>query len=121
MATIKKIVVRALAGLSLTTYAQAADYRDEAYLERETHHRRHIPGPERDEYLASRFDEERIYRGPRHVEEERIYDQPGPERRFLGHPVGARPWWEGEDCRLTVKRRVNRWGEVIVRRVRVCD
>lgn len=71
--------------------------------------------------VTERFREERIERGPRYVEEERIDGRPGPGWRRLGYPIAARPWWKGEDCRLIIKRRMNPWGEVIERRIRVCD
>ena len=38
-----------------------------------------------------------------------------------GRPVYGRPVYGGEDCRVVVKQRVNRWGEMIVKRVRICD
>lgn len=63
-----------------------------------------------------------IRRGPRYVEEKRFVGRPMPERGYAGRPVAMRPWWQHrEDCRLMVRRRVDPWGEVIVRRVRICE
>ena len=45
-----------------------------------------------------------------------FYGGPAYER-----PVYGRPVYGGEDCRVVVKQRVNRWGEMIVKRVRICD
>jgi hypothetical protein len=36
--------------------------------------------------------------------------------------VGGRPHWhDDEDCRIIIKRRVNAWGDLVERRIKVCD
>ncbi len=36
-------------------------------------------------------------------------------------PVAAWPYWrDGDDCRIVVTRRENPWGEVIVKRTKIC-
>jgi hypothetical protein len=39
-----------------------------------------------------------------------------------GRPVFARGGWDPrhEDCRIIVKRRVNPWGDVVVKRTKIC-
>ncbi len=108
-----------LADLCLAASAQAADYETAPYEGVETESRREIY--EAPPVVTERFREERVERGPRYVEEERIYGRPGPGWRSSGYPVAVRPWWRGEDCRLIIRRRMNPWGEVTERRVRVCD
>jgi hypothetical protein len=57
--------------------------------------------------------EPRAYR--RHgFEDRRIVERP-----HWARPIFARPW-EEEDCRIVIKRRVDPWGDVVVRRFRVC-
>ncbi|EIM26876.1 hypothetical protein [Microvirga lotononidis] len=114
------ILIAGLTGLCLTASARAADYGIAPFEGVEVESRREIyetPPP----VVTERFREERIERGPRYVEEERIDGRPGPGWHRPSYPVAARPWWRGEDCRLIIKRRMNPWGEVIERRVRVCD
>ena len=37
-------------------------------------------------------------------------------------PIDVQPRWEhDDDCRTTIKRRVNAWGEVIVKHIEMCD
>ena len=74
----------------------AADFEDEAFSPREVW--RHEP------------------RGPRYpgFEDRRLVERP-----YWARPVFARPGWD-EDCRIVIKRRVDPWGDVEVRRFRVC-
>ena len=95
------------------------------------------------------FDEEIGLRAPveRHVvvEERRVEERRvirpayGYGARFLGPPVYARPvgfgyarpafWGQGgyarpvfgEECRVIVKKRVDPWGGVVVKRISTCD
>ncbi len=55
------------------------------------------------------------YGGPRY-DEPRGYRYAGERRGFRG-PV----FDDDDDCRMVVKRRVNRFGEVVERRIRICD
>ncbi len=55
------------------------------------------------------------YDGPRY-DVPRGYRYAGERRGFRG-PV----FDDDDDCRIVVKRRVNRFGEVVVRRIRICD
>jgi hypothetical protein len=95
------------------------------------------------------FDEEIGLRAPverrvvveeRRVEERRVIRPAyGYGARFLGPPVYARPvgfgyarpafWGQGgyarpvygEECRVVVKKRVDPWGGVVVKRISTCD
>lgn len=118
----KAILTAVLAALCLATYAQAADFQEEPYADLETqHHGRVIEMPQ-EHPLPPRFHEERTYRGPRYVEDERSYGHPGRRWHSWGRPVAAHPWrGPSEECRLIIKRRVNPWGETTVRRIQVCD
>ena len=53
------------------------------------------------------------------------YDDDGyrswPERRSWSRPVSVRPAWGHEECRVIIKRRVNPWGDVVVKRIKICD
>lgn len=56
------------------------------------------------------------YGGPR-------YDEPrgyrfAQERRGFRGPVVLD---DDDDCRIVTRRRVNRYGEIVVRRMRICD
>lgn len=55
------------------------------------------------------------YGGPRYYEPHG-YRFAGERRGFRG-PV----FDDDDDCRVVIKRRVNRYGEVVVRRMRICD
>ena len=71
--------------------------------------------------------EEHRYGGRRSYHEDRLYERPVVERHRWSHPVLARPvfarpgWHDGEECRIIVKRRVNHWGELVVRRIKICE
>jgi hypothetical protein len=121
MMPFKIILTGALAGLCLATTVRAADYREEPYAEVEArYHTQVIEVPQARPFPPD-FHEERTHRGPRYVEE-RVHDRPVPGWRPWSRPVAARPWQgPGEDCRLIIKRRVNPWGEISVRRIQVCD
>jgi hypothetical protein len=122
MKALKVIGTGVLAGLCLGTVVQAADYRDVPYAEEETRYHSRVVEVPQERPLLPRIHEERTYRGARHVEEERVYDRPVPGWRPWGRPVAARLWQEpGSDCRVIIKRRENAWGEVTIRRIRVCD
>ncbi|HEX2135321.1 MAG TPA: hypothetical protein VHG30_05345 [Microvirga sp.] len=113
------------AALLATAPAQASDFDDEfgpSYhrprVEREvtvtTITRRHVyDGPV---YGRPAFDEdedEPRYRR-RHFEH-RPYAQPV----FYARPVYGRPVFD-DDCRLIVKKRVNAWGDVVIKRIKRC-
>ncbi len=50
------------------------------------------------------------------------YHGGGYSRGYYGRPVASYPLWRGhDDCRLIVKRRFNRWGEMVMTRIRRCD
>ena len=55
------------------------------------------------------------------------YERPFAERHrwhppVYARPVLGRPGWEApEECRLIIKRRVNPWGELVVRRIKICE
>ena len=55
------------------------------------------------------------YDGPRY-QEPRGYRYAGERRGFRGPVVD-----DDDDCRIVIKRRVNRYGEVVERRMRICD
>ncbi|MEZ0168058.1 hypothetical protein [Microvirga sp. TS319] len=120
MQTRTAIVMGVLAGLCLPAIADAADYGIAPYEGPEAESRGEIYEV-RPPVFSERFREERFERGPRYVEEEQVYGRPGPRWHRPGYPVAVRPWWGGEDCRLIIKRRINPWGEVIERRIRICD
>ena len=71
----------------------------------------------------------RYIRAPDHDDEcgDRYYGRPVRERPHWDqhpwhHPVGGRPHWrDDEDCRIIIKRRVNAWGDLVERRIKVCD
>ena len=46
-----------------------------------------------------------------------VYD----ERPVVERRVVRRSWDDDGDCRVIIKRRVNAYGETVVRRTRVCD
>jgi hypothetical protein len=56
------------------------------------------------------------YDGPRYYEP-RGYRFAGERRGFRGPVVLD----DDDDCRIVTRRRVNRYGEVVVRRMRICD
>jgi hypothetical protein len=52
----------------------------------------------------------------------------GVPQRFDGPPTHWRraffastDWRDGDDCRVIVKRRLSRWGELVVRKLTLCD
>jgi hypothetical protein len=50
------------------------------------------------------------------------FGYPGYARpAFYGHPGYARPAFGGGECRVIVKKRVDPWGDVTVKRIRICD
>jgi len=56
------------------------------------------------------------------------YDERSPlQRHHWSRPVFARPvfgrpgWDSAEECRIIIKRRVNPWGDVVVRRIKICE
>lgn len=70
-------------------------------------------------------DDDDFPRYRRHWRERRFYGRPvyeGPVygRPVYGRPVYGRPVYRG-GCRVIVKRRIDEWGDVTVRRLRVCD
>ncbi|MGO4677111.1 hypothetical protein AB4Z40_29880 [Bosea sp. 2YAB26] len=57
------------------------------------------------------------YDGPRY-HEPRGYRPAGERRGFRGPAVLDD---DDDDCRIVIKRRVNRYGELVERRMRICD
>ncbi|WP_141740439.1 hypothetical protein [Bosea sp. BIWAKO-01] len=57
------------------------------------------------------------YDGPRY-HEPRGYPFAGERRGFRGPTVIDD---DDDDCRIVIKRRVNRYGELVERRMRICD
>ena len=63
---------------------------------------------------------------PRYHEDDRrdwrgSHGRPGPHWHHA-RPVFGRPGWgRFDDCRVIVRRHINRWGEHVVRRLQVCD
>jgi hypothetical protein len=54
--------------------------------------------------------------------DERPFERPRWRPPVYARPVFGRPGWEApEECRLIIKRRVNPWGEVVVRRIKICE
>lgn len=117
MTGLRQVVIGVTAGIALITGAQAADYREDTFSEAETRYRAEAPEPLPDYRAGGDW----IHRGPRYVEERRFVGRPVPEWGYAGRPVAMRPWRHGEECRLIVKRRINPWGEMVVRRIRICD
>ena len=94
-----------------------------------------------DEEIGSRAPVERgVVVEERRVEERRVIRPAyGYGARFLGPPVYARPvgfgyarpafWGQGgytrpafgEECRVLVKKRVDPWGDVVIKRISTCD
>jgi hypothetical protein len=64
-----------------------------------------------------RYDERRYWQ--RHPD--RYYGRPVPDYPYWGRPVFARPGWGQGECRIIVKRRMNEWGDVVIRRIKICD
>jgi hypothetical protein len=122
MTGLRQALIGVAASIALITGAQAADYREDAYGETETRYRAEALEPLPDFGPRYRTEGDWIERGPRYVKERRFLGRPMPEWGYAGRPVAMRPSWRhGEDCRLIVKRRVNPWGEVVIRRVRICE
>jgi hypothetical protein len=122
--TIAKTALGALAALALGSAAEAADVDITARAGEYGSYYRFAD----DEGREGRDDDG--FRRHGRIEERgsfhepgRFYGRPLAEWPAAGRPVFARPGWgrHEDDCRLIVKRRVNRWGDLIVRRVRVCD
>jgi hypothetical protein len=59
-------------------------------------------------------DHEPVYRRRHH---ERRYAQPV----FYGRPVYGRPVFDHDECRVIIKKRVNAWGDVVIKRIKRCD
>jgi hypothetical protein len=86
-------------------------------------------------YLAPRqrdFDDDddryRSRHGYEYRKPSRYYGRPVPDRGYwerhsYSRPVVAIPAWghRDHDCRILVKRNVNDWGQVVIKRTRVCD
>jgi hypothetical protein len=97
----KSVLVAAFAALALGGVAQAGEFDSGWGSDRGGFTR-----PDRGGYGGRHWDDGRYYGRPVHR----------PWR-----PVFAGPRWGWhDDCRLIVKRRVNPWGDVVVRRIRVC-
>ncbi len=98
---------------TITVGGQAAPWRSVADVEIHRHGRD----------ASARFVEERRH-GPG-----RGYDDDGDdgwrERRWApvaeGRPGWHRGGWDRGGCRVIVKRRVDPWGDVRVRRIKICD
>lgn len=135
MTPVRTTLAAGLALLALAGGAQAADYtyigreavgdrydRYEAVVEREEYRPRRHHEERFEEHIERRgyrgHDEERVERrGYRDHDEERYAQgRHGWDRPVYGRPVFA-PY---DDCRVIVRRKVNAWGDLVVRRVRVC-
>lgn len=111
-----KIALGAVAALALAGSAQAADVDVSVRVgEVGSYHR------SADFDRGDRDDFRRPDRMERHDRVERREHFREPDR-FYGRPVFAGRGWgrHDEECRVIIKRRVNPWGDVIVRRTRVC-
>jgi hypothetical protein len=113
------------AGLALIAFAGGAQAADYTYIGREAvgdRYDRYESVVEREEYRPRRHHEERFEerverRGYRDYDEERYaHGRHGWDRPVYGRPVFA-PY---DDCRVIVRRKINAWGDLVVRRVRVC-
>jgi hypothetical protein len=52
---------------------------------------------------------------------DRYYGRPVSEHRRWNRPRYARSGWGQHDgCRLIIKRSVDRWGDLVVKRIKVC-
>ena len=126
---LKTLALSALTVLGLGTAAQATDIsiqiRGDGF--RQVSDWDH-PGPRR------RFQDDGFGHDRRFIEERRErrgygyghgYDDDGyrsfPERRSFTRVVGGRHGWGHEECRVIVKRRVNPWGDLVVKRIKICD
>lgn len=122
MTGLRQVLIGVAASVALVSGTQAADYGEDASTEIESRYRVEAPEPLPDHGPRYRTGAGWIERAPQYVEERRFVGRPVPEWGYSGRPVATRPWGRhGEDCRLIVKRRVNPWGEVVVRRVRICE
>ncbi len=71
--------------------------------------RRYIRAPDRDDECGDRY-----YGRP-------VRERPHWDRHPWHRPVGGRPHWrDDEECRIIIKRRVNAWGDLVERRIKVC-
>jgi hypothetical protein len=115
-----KLATGALAAVALAGHALAQDISisirtpDRGYelvgFYDDCRDRRYIRAPDRDEECAGRY-----YGRP-------VPDRPHWDRHPWHRPISGRPHWrDDEDCRIIIKRRVNAWGDVVVRRIKVCD
>ncbi len=124
MRTLKTLALAALSLVALGGAAGAADVSitiDAPASYRAVSHWRDAGGFEGGYGRHERFVEERRHHG---------YDDDGyrswPERRHWNrvsegrHGWGHGGWGHG-GCRVIVKRRVNPWGDVIVKRIKTCD
>lgn len=89
--------------------------------------RRHVePAPVVERRVVERtYSERREYVRPaysRPAFDGPVYGRSAYAAPAYGRPVYARPHGDDEDeCRVVVKRRVNAWGDLVVRKTRVCD
>jgi hypothetical protein len=124
--TIAKTALGAFAALALGSAARAADVDINVRAEEYGSYHRLVGDDDRDGdddgWRRHGGFEERGERGLAR-ERGRFYGRPVPDWPMMGRPVYARPGWgrHEDDCRLIVKRRVNRWGDLVIRRIRVCD
>ncbi len=121
---IRKAVLGAVAALALGSVAQAADFNITVRMGEYGSHHRFVDGDDGEDGFDDRL------RRPGRVEQrERFRDSDIRSRHdrdwppAMGRPVFARPGWgrHFEECRVIVKRRMDRWGDVVVRRIRICD
>ena len=115
-----KLAIGTLAAVALAGPALAQDVsisirtQDHAYqpvgFYDDCRDRRYIRAPDRDDECGDRY-----YGRP-------VRERPHWDRHPWHRPVGGRPHWrDDEDCRIIVKRRVNAWGDLVERRIKVCD
>jgi hypothetical protein len=132
MNPVRTTIAAGLALIALAGGAQAADY---TYIGREAvgdRYDRYGAVVERDEvrprrYSEDRFEERVERRGFRedHMERRGFRDDHGERyaqgRHGWDRPVYGRPVFAPyDDCRTIIRRKINHWGEMVVRRVRIC-
>lgn len=86
--------------------------------------RRHVEPPVVERRVVERTYSERrelvrpAYRPP--AFDGPVYGRSAYSAPVYGRPVYARPHDDEDECRVVVKRRVNAWGDLVIRKTRVC-
>lgn len=112
--SVMKVAMGAVAALMISGAAQATEVNISIRTNSDSHRQvRHYDG---NDYAERRYVHDRSdygYRDP-----DRYYGRPVYERH---RPVYGHSHWRHDDCRLIIKKRVDHWGDVVVKRVKVCD